>query len=139
MTETTPVVWNGSLYRFESVRSGHYNNTLNCTRDVPGLGRQCVPYLRFRHQAGPADGWATGAVATAPFGLNWQLACAVVDTTATTTPGGAGTVWVFASQETRTIAMFSATSISPQAEWTEAIALTLPAGYTAFNTAVAPG
>ena len=33
MTETTPVVWKGELYRFESVRIGNWNNTLNCMHE----------------------------------------------------------------------------------------------------------
>ncbi len=135
MTETTPVVWQGGLYRFESVRSGHWNNTLNCTRDVPGQGRQCLQYLRFRHQAGPEDGWRSGAIATSPFGVGWALACAVVDDT----PNGTGAVWAFASQEGPEVAMFSSATIAVDANWTQAVAITLPAGYSAFNTAVAPG
>ena len=70
MTETTPVVWKGELYRFESVRTGNWNNTLNCTNDSPGEGRRCQSYLRFRKQSGPPD-WKTGEVATAPFGVGW--------------------------------------------------------------------
>ena len=65
MTETSPVVFGGQLYRFESVRSGNWNNSMK------------TPYLRFRHQSGPPE-WKTGDIATTPFGMGWELACAMV-------------------------------------------------------------
>ena len=37
MTETTPVVWQGGLYRFESLRGGNWNNTLGCECQGPLL------------------------------------------------------------------------------------------------------
>ena len=78
MTETTPIVWNHSLYRFESVRGGNWNNTLNCTNPAPGEAHACNAYLRFRRQSGPPE-WRTLEVVTAPFGVGFGLACAVVD------------------------------------------------------------
>lgn len=91
MTETTPVVWKNQLYRFESVRTGNWNNTLNCTNTSPGEGRQCQSYLRFREQTGPPE-WKTGAVVTKPFGIGWELACAIAD-------DHSGRVYAFASKE----------------------------------------
>lgn len=137
MTETTPVVWEGELYRFESVRSGHWNNSLNCTNTSPGQGRRCQSYLRFRRQSG-SPSWLTGEVVTAPFGLGWGLACAIVDDDGAGSTGGK-TIHAFASQEGRTVGRFSSDALTPSAKWEFSVALTLPAGFTAFNTAVARG
>ena len=70
MTETTPIVWKKELYRFESLRGGNWNNTLNCTNTNPGQGRSCEGHLRFRKQSGPPE-WKTGEVVTSPFGIGW--------------------------------------------------------------------
>ena len=90
------------------VRSGHYNNTLNCTNTSPGLGRKCLSYLRFRRQNGPPT-WATGEVATTPFGVGYGLGCAFVD--------GDADVYVYASKEGSEVMMWSSDSISLQSRW----------------------
>ena len=131
MTETTPVVWKGELYQFESVRIGNWNNTLNCTNDSPGEGRRCQSYLRFRKQSGPPE-WKTGEVATAPFGVGWALGCAIVDEQG-------GRVHAFASREGGVIGTWSSDDLTPEAEWRQSEALQLPPGYTSFNTAVGKG
>eukprot|EP00041_Stephanoeca_diplocostata_P007663 m.110287 g.110287 ORF g.110287 m.110287 type:complete len:281 (+) comp16979_c0_seq5:1973-2815(+) len=114
MTETTPIVFNGSLYRFESVRAHNWNNTMD--------GK---PYLRLRAQSGP-PAWQTGPIASSVFGVGWMLACAVVDVPRST-------VYAFASQEGQQIAVFSSQNLQT---WTNATAITLPAGIKTFNTAV---
>lgn len=131
MTETTPIVFKGQLYRFESLRSGNWNNTYECTNTSPGEGRKCQSLLRFRKQSGPPD-WKTGEVVTSPFGVGWALGCAIVD-------DDAGRVHVFASKEAQEIGTWSSDTLSPQAKWTASTALTLPSNLQAFNTAVAKG
>ena len=134
MTETTPIVWKGELYRFESVRSGNWNNTLNCTNTNPGQGRSCKSYLRFRKQSGP-PAWQAEEVATAPFGVGYALACAFVDNTAAKSTGD---VFAYASDEKTAVTMWSSSSITKESTWAMKVALELP-GYTVFNTAVASG
>ena len=102
------------------------------TNTNPGEGRACQPYLRFRAQTGP-PGWATGAVVTAPFGVGWGLACAVVD-------AELGRVQAFASShEPGIIGTWGATELTPAATWQFSEALVLPPGFKAFNTAVGKG
>ena len=133
MTETTPVVFKGELYRMESLRAGNWNNTLNCTSSSPGEGRSCEPYLRFRKQSGP-PGWKTGEVVTKPFGVGWGFGCAIVD---------AEKVYVFGSAGPYTaegiIGTWSSNALTPEAEWKHSIALQLPKGFNTFNTAVGKG
>jgi hypothetical protein len=119
MTETTPIVFEQQLYRFESVRGGNWNNT---RADKQG-------YLRLRKQSGPPD-WLTGDIATADFGVGWGLASAVVD---------GGGVYCFASKEKQEVAVFSSDVIDTRAVWQQQTAITLPKNYTIFNTAVAKG
>ena len=131
MTETTPIVWKGQLYRFENLRTGNWNNTHNCTNTSPGEGRRCTSYLRFRKQSGP-PAWRTGEVVTSPFGEGAGLGCAVVDE-------ATDRVHTFASYEGDVIGTWSSDGLSPESEWKHSIALQLPAGLTAFNTAVSKG
>lgn len=130
MTETTPFVFKGELYRFESLRSGNWNNTLNCSNTSPGQGRSCVQYLRVRRQSGP-PAWKTGDVVTPPFGEGYGLGCAFVDQ--------GDTVYAYASREKQDVAVYSATDLAIDAPWSSGTALTLPNGYTVFNTAVHRG
>eukprot|EP00935_MAST-01C_sp_MAST-1C-sp1_P000852 g852.t1 len=144
MTETTPIVFGGELYRFESVRAGNWNNTR----------RDHAAYLRIRRQSGPPS-WLTGEIVTADdFGVGWILASAFVEktTTAVAAVTAASTdrranidgtsgevVHCFASQEKQEVAVFTSSELSPTAKWEQRIAITLPTTYTVFNTAVAKG
>ena len=120
MTETTPVTWKGELYRMESVRPGNWNNTLH----------NQTAYLRFRKQTG-APTWMTQEVVTSPFGLGYEFACAIVD---------GDRVYAFATKVSlSSINMFSASDLHPASVWTMAPVLSMPKGWTAFNTAVAQG
>jgi hypothetical protein len=48
-------------------------------------------------------------------------------------------VYAFATTSNSEVAVFSSTSLTPTAHWSQAAALALDAGYTVFNTAVAKG
>lgn len=130
MTETTPIVWKGQLYRMESLRSGNWNNTLNCTNDSAGEGRSCVQYLRFRKQTGPPD-WKTGEVVTSPFGLHHDFGCSIVDE-------DAGRVHVFGTKQP-IVSHFSSDSLHPESTWKQDVAIELPDHMPPFNTAVGKG
>ena len=135
--ETTPIVFKDKLYRFESLRSGNWNNTYNCTNTSPGEGRRCVSYLRLRSQSGPPE-WKTGEVVTKPFGFGYALGCAIVE------KGGAAaaeTVHVFGTGGSggKQIGHFSSTALTPDADWKQTVALELPGNFGGFNTAVGKG
>ena len=130
MTETTPIVFKGQLYRMESLRTGNWNNTLNCTNDSPGQGRSCIQYLRFRKQTGPPN-WKTGEVVTSPFGLYHDFGCSIVDE-------DADRVHVFGTRQPR-VSHFSSDSLHPESTWKEEVAIELPSHMPPFNTAVGKG
>ena len=139
MTETTPIVFKGELYRFESVRSGNWNNTLNCTNNAPGEGRRCAQHLRFRRQSGP-PGWTTGEVVTS-FGVGYDFGCAFVDKDETVFAyaSGTGVAAPGVRGTSATVTSWSSPTISPASTWVQRTALELGPGYTVFNTAVAVG
>ena len=136
-SRTTPIVFKGELYRFESLRGGNWNNTYNCTNENRGEGRSCPSLLRFRKQSGP-PAWRTGEVVTSPFGVGYGLACAIVDEQA-------GRVHAFATkgghgpEAGREIGTWSSDAITPDAKWQQNIALMLPNNLKSFNTAVGKG
>lgn len=161
MTETTPIVVNDTLYRFESVRGDYWNNSKQGMQPP-----DCEPGALIHPTRGNRPLKVSGAMYS--FRLLFPLTGPAVGPTSylrlrqqsreadgwrigptVTPPFGVGyglgcavvedetqEVWAFATQEANAVSVWHSQGLNT---WVPGVAITAPSGWKIFNTAVAKG